>query len=143
MCSNCVVTKQFEEINALKDKVESLTSVKTSDTIVLKSLESKVSELSKKISDMMISFGSPIDKTSISDPLKLTAPIETTSVSVTSDVAAITLTKSSKVSNVRVNFYQDRKFNIVLYGVEESPLHTPRSKRMQDDSYFSMLASTS
>ena len=34
---------------------------------------------------------------------------------------------------MRVNFDQDRKFNIVLYGVEESPLNTSRSKRMQDD----------
>ena len=81
----------------------------------------------------MISFGSPIDKTSIFDPSKLATPSEMTSVGATSGGATITLTKSSKAPNTRVNFDQGRKFNIALYGAEESPLNTPRSKCVQDD----------
>ena len=119
VCHNCIIIKQSQEIAALKAQNHEIQQLKKT----IKILTDELSALKNK-PQLLASNAAAVTSASVCTNKHNTIPVDKTNAS-TGQIPKVTKTSP--------NYSSERKFNIVLYGVEESPLNTPRSERTQAD----------
>ena len=127
LCSYCTLNKQYKEICSLKDTVETLTN--------------RIVELESACKP---NVSQPATAQVIKDSTQSGTTIEVQSDSTPGD-ASKNNNSHSVISNSSAQQPQcpappkppqvtpDKKFNLIFYGISESPINTPRTDRQQHD----------
>ena len=106
LCSYCTLNKQYKEICSLKDTVETLTN-----RIV--ELESACrSNVSQPAAAQVIQTQSSVNSTPVTNKQ---------------------VTDKSTIPPKPPQITPEKKFNLIFYGITESPVNTPRTNRQQHD----------
>ena len=120
LCPTCIISKQSNEIAELKNLVKSLTS----ELSTLKNLIPKISELENKFSSTQVSGEDNGLSEDNSAPLPMASSEQPSN---------ITRQKPKPASVPLHNPHNEKKFEVVVYGIQESPPKTPRSERLQTE----------
>ena len=109
-CPNCIVAKQSEEIFQLRNRIKDLSA----ELAGMKALEQKVADLETELSMIR-------NRPTSSNPIPSASVPSTPAIN-----SSISQQKNTDVSN-------DRKFNLVIYGIPECSSSSKRFERLQLD----------
>ena len=134
LCPTCVISKQSKEISKLRVLVKSLTSELSS----LKNLAPKITDLENKLLSTQESDGNNRHPGNSSAPSVMTHHEQPSSI-IKQKPKPVSISPNGQVTDKPTipprpsQVTPDKKFNLIFYGITESPINTPRTNRQQHD----------